>query len=95
MVVVDALILYGALQSVDVIKYTDEEYEKHLTDPVCTKNWVFSNFLSFFSTHNYALQLELEFFLRLYIDHLRFWYGSDNLSNNIIHSFLLVQCYWN
>lgn len=23
------------MQSVDVIKYTDEEYEKYLTDPVC------------------------------------------------------------
>lgn len=23
------------MQSVDVIKYTDEEYGKHLTDPVC------------------------------------------------------------
>lgn len=23
------------MQSVDVIKYTDEEYEKHLTDDVC------------------------------------------------------------
>lgn len=25
----------GVVQSVDVIKYTDEEYEKYLTDPVC------------------------------------------------------------
>lgn len=26
--------LFGMLQSVDVVKYTDEEYEKYLTDPV-------------------------------------------------------------
>lgn len=30
------LCLSFALQSVDVIKYTDEEYEKYLTDPVGT-----------------------------------------------------------
>lgn len=24
------------MQSVDVVKYTDEEYKKHLTDPVGT-----------------------------------------------------------
>lgn len=27
--------LSGVVQSVDVIRYTDEEYEKYLTDPVC------------------------------------------------------------
>lgn len=27
--------LSGLVQSVDVIRYTDEEYEKYLTDPVC------------------------------------------------------------
>lgn len=31
------LYLYYALQSVDVTKYTDEEYEKYLNDPVGTE----------------------------------------------------------
>lgn len=27
-------VFLGVLQSVDIVKYTDEEYEKYLTDPV-------------------------------------------------------------
>jgi DNA methyltransferase 1-associated protein 1 len=27
-------LLFDVMQSVDIIKYTDEEYEKYLTDPV-------------------------------------------------------------
>lgn len=30
------MILVMWMQSVDVVKYTDEEYKKHLTDPVGT-----------------------------------------------------------
>ena len=29
--------IFDFLQSVDVVKYTDEEYEKHLADPVGIK----------------------------------------------------------
>lgn len=57
------------MQSVDVIKYTDEEYEKYLTDPVCTQSLTFSNSLSF--CHTYSTT-GTRVFCRLYIDHLRF-----------------------
>lgn len=30
----------GMLQSVDIINYTDEEYDKYLNDPVCTHAYV-------------------------------------------------------
>ncbi len=31
---IDIFNLCDAVQSVDIVKYTDEEYEKHLTNPV-------------------------------------------------------------
>lgn len=33
-----SIYLFGMMQSVDVVKYTDEEYEKYLTDPVGTNS---------------------------------------------------------
>lgn len=35
---IQTTILLGMMQSVEVIKYTDEEYEKHLKDPVGIKS---------------------------------------------------------
>lgn len=32
--------LFGMVQSVDIVRYTDEEYEKHLTDPVGINLWL-------------------------------------------------------
>lgn len=35
------MVEYAVVQSVDIIKYTDEEYEKHLRDPVSTvSEWI-------------------------------------------------------
>ena len=33
--------LFCAVQSVDVVKYTEEEYEKYLTDPVGIYTWLY------------------------------------------------------
>lgn len=50
--------IFDAMQSVDVIKYTDEEYEKHLNDdPVCIQSWAFSLFCLLFIIHNQQEEL--------------------------------------
>jgi choline-glycine betaine transporter len=36
------------VQSVDVVKYTEEEYEKYLTDPVGIYSWLYLLLLFFF-----------------------------------------------
>lgn len=37
---IEYVVIFDVLQSVDVVKYTDEEYEKHLADPVGIKWWL-------------------------------------------------------
>lgn len=40
--------LFCVVQSVDVVKYTEEEYEKYLTDPVGIYSWLYLLLLFFF-----------------------------------------------